>query len=189
MRHYDIYTLSLHDALPICPDDLEKIENKMTELAREKNEFQRKQVSKAQALEYFQEKGDEYKLELIDELEDGTITFYTQGGFTDLCRGPHIPHTGLIKAIKLTNLAGAYWRGDENRKMLTRIYGVTFPKQKELSHYLEMVEEAKKRDHRKLGAELDLFMFSEKVGAGLPIWLPKGQAVRERLQNYLKAEQ
>ena len=182
------YDVDLGDR-QLGPDDLEKIENKMTELAREKNEFQRKQVSKAQALEYFQEKGDEYKLELIDELEDGTITFYTQGGFTDLCRGPHIPHTGLIKAIKLTNLAGAYWRGDENRKMLTRIYGVTFPKQKELSHYLEMVEEAKKRDHRKLGAELDLFMFSEKVGAGLPIWLPKGQAVRERLQNYLKAEQ
>lgn len=171
------------------PEDLEKIEQKMTELAREKNEYHRKEVSKAQAIEYFQIKGDEYKLELIDELEDGSITFYSQGGFTDLCRGPHIPHTGLIKAIKLTTLAGAYWRGDENRKMLIRIYGITFPKQKELKQYLEMVEEAKKRDHRKLGAELELFMFSEKVGAGLPIWLPKGQAVRERLQKYLQDEQ
>ena len=182
------YDVDLGDR-QLGPEDLEKIENKMIELAREKNEYQRKEVSKDQAIEYFQQKGDEYKLELIEELEDGTITFYTQGGFTDLCRGPHIPNTGAIKAIKLTSLAGAYWRGDENRKMLTRIYGITFPKQKELSHYLEMVEEAKKRDHRKLGAELDLFMFSEKVGAGLPIWLPKGQAVRERLQKYLQHEQ
>ncbi len=182
------YDVDLGDR-QLGPEDLAKIEKKMTELARKKNTFERKEVSKAEAIEYFQEKGDEYKLELIDELEDGEITFYTQGEFTDLCRGPHIPHTGIIKAIKLTNLAGAYWRGDEDRKMLTRIYGITFPKQKELKQYLTMVEEAKKRDHRKLGAELELFMFSEKVGAGLPIWLPKGQAVRERLQKFLKDEQ
>lgn len=182
------YDVDLGDR-QLGPADLEKIEKKMTELARQKNSFTRKEVSKREAVEYFQDKGDEYKLELIDELEDGQITFYTQGGFTDLCRGPHIPNTGAIKAIKLTSLAGAYWRGDENRKMLTRIYGITFPKQKELKQHLEMLEEAKKRDHRKLGAELELFMFSEKVGAGLPIWLPKGQAVRERLQNYLRKEQ
>ena len=182
------YDVDLGDR-QLGPDDLKKIENKMTELAREKNSFVRREVSKDEAIRYFKEKGDEYKLELIDELVDGQITFYTQGGFTDLCRGPHIPNTGAIKAIKLTNLAGAYWRGDETRKMLTRIYGITFPKQKDLKEYLEMMEEAKKRDHRKLGAELDLFMFSEKVGAGLPIWLPKGQTVRERLQNYLKKEQ
>lgn len=182
------YDVDLGDR-QLGPEDLAKIEKKMTELARKKNTFERKEVSKAEAIEYFQEKGDEYKLELIDELEDGEITFYTQGEFTDLCRGPHIPHTGIIKAIKLTNLAGAYWRGDEDRKMLTRIYGITFPKQKELKQYLTMMEEAKKRDHRKLGAELELFMFSEKVGAGLPIWLPKGQAVRERLQKFLKDEQ
>lgn len=182
------YDVDLGDR-QLGPDDLEKIENKMTELAREKNAFMRKEVSKEEAIRHFKEKGDEYKLELLNELTDGQITFYTQGGFTDLCRGPHIPNTGAIKAIKLTNLAGAYWRGDENRKMLTRIYGITFPKQKELKQYLEMMEEAKKRDHRKLGAELDLFMFSEKVGAGLPIWLPKGQAIRERLQNYLRTEQ
>lgn len=182
------YDVDLGDR-QLGPEDLERIEKKMTELARMKNSYVRKEVSKEEAIEYFQEKGDEYKLELIDELDDGKITFYTQGEFTDLCRGPHIPSTGAIKAIKLTNLAGAYWRGDENRKMLTRIYGITFPKQKELKQYLEMMEEAKKRDHRKLGAELELFMFSEKVGAGLPIWLPKGQAVRERLQNYLKKEQ
>ncbi|MBY5958093.1 threonine--tRNA ligase [Membranicola marinus] len=182
------YDVDLGDR-QLGPEDLDKIEKKMTELARQKNTFERRAVSKSEAIEHFTKKGDEYKLELIDELEDGEITFYTQGEFTDLCRGPHIPHTGIIKAIKLTNLAGAYWRGDENRKMLTRIYGITFPKQKELKQYLAMVEEAKKRDHRKLGAELELFMFSEKVGAGLPIWLPKGQAVRERLQKFLKDEQ
>lgn len=182
------YDVDLGDR-QLSPDDLEKIEAKMNELARQKNEYQRREVSKSDARAYFEDKGDEYKLELIDELEDGTITFYTQGNFTDLCRGPHIPNTGSIKAIKLTNLAGAYWRGDENRKMLTRIYGITFPKQKELTEYLTLVEEAKKRDHRKLGAELELFMFSDKVGAGLPIWLPKGQTVRERLQRYLQEEQ
>ncbi len=173
----------------LTPTDLVKIEKKMIELAREKNEYVRKEVSKADALAYFEEKNDEYKLELINDLEDGDITFYTQGNFTDLCKGPHIPQTGIIKAVKLTSLAGAYWRGDENRKQLTRIYGITFPKAKELTEYLHMMEEAKKRDHRKLGAEMELFMFSEKVGAGLPIWLPKGTQVRERLQDFLKKEQ
>lgn len=173
----------------ISVNDLPKIEKKMLELAREKNTYNRSAVSKAEALDYFEKKGDEYKLELINDLEDGTITFYQQGNFTDLCRGPHIPQTGIIKAIKLTKVSGAYWRGDENRKQLTRIYGITFPKQKELTEYLEMIEEAKKRDHRKLGQELGLFMFSEKVGAGLPIWLPKGTALRTRLEDFLKAEQ
>lgn len=173
----------------ISSDDLPKIEAKMKELAREKNTYTRKEVSKADALAYFKEKGDEYKLELISELNDGDITFYEQGNFVDLCKGPHIPDTGKIKAVKLTKVAGAYWRGDEQRKMLTRIYGITFPKQKELTQYLEMVEEAKKRDHRKLGAELELFMFSEKVGSGLPIWLPKGNAIRERLMKFLRQEQ
>ncbi|GAA5220138.1 threonine--tRNA ligase [Membranihabitans marinus] len=170
-------------------DDLPAIEKKMLELARQKNEYVRKEVSKADAIKYFEEKGDEYKLELIDGLEDGQITFYTQGGFTDLCKGPHIPNTGSIKAVKLLKVAGAYWRGDEKRKMLTRVYGISFPKQKELTQHLALLEEAKKRDHRKLGAELELFMFSDRVGAGLPIWLPKGQAIRERLQKFLKDEQ
>ncbi len=169
--------------------DLEAIEKKMSELASQKNEYIRTEVSKADAFKYFTEKGDQYKLELIEGLEDGQITFYSQGGFTDLCRGPHIPDTGKIKAIKLTNVAGAYWRGDEKRPMMTRIYGVTFPKQKELQEYLTMIEEAKKRDHRKLGAELELFMFSDLVGAGLPIWLPKGAALRGRLEEFLKSEQ
>lgn len=169
--------------------DLETIEKKMTELAGHKSQYIRKDVSKADAIKYFTEKGDQYKLELIDGLDDGQITFYTQGGFTDLCKGPHIPDTGKIKAIKLTNVAGAYWRGDEKRPMMTRIYGVTFPKQKELQEYLTMIEEAKKRDHRKLGAELELFMFSDLVGAGLPIWLPKGAALRGRLEEFLKSEQ
>ncbi len=169
--------------------DLEAIEKKMSELASQKNEYTRTEVSKADAFKYFTEKGDQYKLELIEGLEDGQITFYTQGSFTDLCRGPHIPDTGKIKAIKLTNVAGAYWRGDEKRPMMTRIYGVTFPKQKELQEYLTMIEEAKKRDHRKLGAELELFMFSDLVGAGLPIWLPKGAALRGRLEEFLKSEQ
>ncbi len=173
----------------ISTDDLPKIEAKMKELAQQKNEFRRQDVSKAEAIKYFTEKGDEYKLELISDLEDGTITFYHQGNFTDLCRGPHIPHTGGVKAIKLLNVAGAYWRGDESRKQMTRIYGITFPKQKELTEYLEMLEEAKKRDHRKLGQELELFMFSEKVGSGLPIWLPKGTALRSRLEDFLKDEQ
>ena len=169
--------------------ELEQIEKKFIELARQKNEYIRKAVSKADALAYFQEKGDEYKLDLLEGLEDGTITFYEQGNFTDLCRGPHIPTTGFIKAIKLTNIAGAYWRGDEKRKMLTRIYGVTFPKDKELQEYLILLEEAKKRDHRKLGRELELFCFSEKVGMGLPLWLPKGTLLRERLINFMKRAQ
>ena len=155
-------------------DELEKIENKMLELARLKSDYIRKEISKKEAVSYFQQKGDEYKLDLLEGLEDGTITFYEQGNFTDLCRGPHIPNTGFIKAVKLTNIAGAYWRGDEKRKMLTRIYGVTFPKAQELKDYLTLLEEAKKRDHRKLGRELELFTFSEKVGMGLPLWLPKG---------------
>lgn len=173
----------------ISVDDLPRIEQKMLELARNKNEYIRKEVSKAEAKAYFEEKGDEYKLELIADLKDGQITFYEQGDFVDLCKGPHIPNTGKIKAIKLTKVAGAYWRGDESRKMLTRIYGVTFPKAKELKEYLELLEEAKKRDHRKLGAELELFMFSDRVGAGLPMWLPKGNALRERLMNFLREEQ
>ncbi|WP_348535570.1 threonine--tRNA ligase [Portibacter lacus] len=182
------YDVDLGDRT-LTPEDLPAIEQKMLELAREKNEFTRKSISKADAISYFKEKDDEYKLELIDGLEDGAITFYSQGGFTDLCRGPHIPTTSPIKAVKLTSLAGAYWRGDENRKQLTRIYGVTFPKQKELKEYLELVEEAKKRDHRKLGQELELFMFSQKVGSGLPMWLPKGTQIRERLQSYLREQQ
>jgi threonyl-tRNA synthetase len=173
----------------ISSDDFKKIEDKMQELARQKNNYVRREVSKADAFKYFKEKGDEYKLELIEDLEDGQITFYEQGNFVDLCKGPHIPDTGRIKAVKLMNVAGAYWRGDEKRKQLTRIYGITFPKQKELDEYLVMLEEAKKRDHRKLGAELELFMFSEKVGAGLPIWLPKGTALRTRMEDFLKKEQ
>jgi threonyl-tRNA synthetase len=169
--------------------DFKAIEDKMIELAKNKAEFKRTSVSKADAIEYFTKKGDEYKLELINDLADGTITFYQQGGFTDLCRGPHIPDTSPIKAAKIMSLAGAYWRGDEKRKQMTRLYAITFPKQKELTEYLELLEEAKKRDHRKLGAELELFMFSDKVGSGLPIWLPKGTQLRERLQNYLRAEQ
>ncbi|MBD1421890.1 threonine--tRNA ligase [Sphingobacterium chuzhouense] len=170
-------------------DDFKQIEDKMLELAKQKETFERKSVSKADALAYFTEKGDEYKLDLIKDLEDGKITFYTQGNFTDLCRGPHIPHTGVIKAIKLTNVAGAYWRGDETRKQLTRIYGVSFPKASELTEYLKFIEEAKKRDHRKLGKELELFAFSEKVGAGLPLWLPKGTALRQKLQDFLQRAQ
>ena len=173
----------------LSSDDFKKIEDKMIELAKTKNEYIRKPVSKADAIEYFTEKGDEYKLDLIKDLPDGAITFYTQGNFTDLCRGPHIPNTGFIKAAKLMSLAGAYWRGDESRKQLTRIYGVTFPKASELTDYLHLIEEAKKRDHRKLGKELELFAFSEKVGMGLPLWLPKGTALRERLTNFLQKAQ
>ena len=169
--------------------DLAKVEKKMLELAREKNPFERKEISKKDAIKYFKTKEDPYKLELIDELEDGSITFYTQGNFTDLCRGPHLPHTGFIKAVKLLNIAGAYWRGDETRKQLTRVYGITFEKQKELNQYLVQLEEAKKRDHRKLGKELELFTFSEKVGQGLPLWLPKGADLRERLMDFLKKAQ
>jgi len=173
----------------ISEKDLEKIEQKMKELAKAKNPYIRQEVSKADALAYFTEKNDPYKLELISELEDGSITFYTQGNFTDLCRGPHIPDTGFIKAVKLTAIAGAYWRGDEKNKQLTRIYGISFPKQAELTDYLEKLEEAKRRDHRKLGKELELFTFSQKVGQGLPLWLPKGAALRERLENFLKKAQ
>ena len=182
------YDVDLMD-YSISEKDLEKIEQKMKELAKAKNPFIRKEISKADAIAYFTEKQDPYKLELLSELADGTITFYTQGNFTDLCRGPHIPDTGFIKAVKLTAIAGAYWRGDEKNKQLTRIYGVTFPKQSELTEHLERLEEAKRRDHRKLGKELELFTFSQKVGQGLPMWLPKGAALRERLENFLKKAQ
>ncbi|MBK6962716.1 MAG: threonine--tRNA ligase [Bacteroidales bacterium] len=170
----------------ISAEELKAIEDKMLALAREKQVYVRKEVSKAEALDYFTRKNDEYKLELIKDLEDGQITFYESGVFTDLCRGPHIPDTGFIKAVKLLNIAGAYWRGDEKRKQLTRIYGITFPKQKELTDYLELLEEAKKRDHRKLGKELELFTFSQKVGSGLPLWLPKGAMLRDRLERFLR---
>ncbi len=183
--YYDV-DFGNHD---FSSDELPQIENKMLELARTKSEFIREAVSKDEAIEYFTAKGDEYKLDLIKDLSDGTITFYKQGNFTDLCRGPHIPHTGFIKAIKLTNVAGAYWRGDETRKQLTRIYGVTFPKQGDLADYLKMIEEAKKRDHRKLGKELELFAFSEKVGMGLPLWLPKGAMLRQKLTDFLQRAQ
>jgi threonyl-tRNA synthetase len=173
----------------ISEKDLEKIEQKMKELAKLKNPFVRQEISKADALAYFEDKQDPYKLELLADLPDGSITFYTQGNFTDLCRGPHIPDTGFVKAVKLTAIAGAYWRGDEKNKQLTRIYGITFPKQAELTEYLERVEEAKRRDHRKLGKELELFTFSQKVGQGLPLWLPNGAALRERLENFLKKAQ
>jgi threonyl-tRNA synthetase len=166
--------------------DLKAIEDKMMELARQKSAFVRTEVSKADALKAFTEKGDEYKCELISELEDGTITFYTNGAFTDLCRGPHLRDTSVIKAVKLTAIAGAYWRGDQERQMLTRVYGVSFPKKSLLDEYLQMMEEAKKRDHRKIGKEMELFTFSQRVGQGLPLWLPKGAALRERLENFLK---
>ncbi|MCW3081578.1 threonine--tRNA ligase [Segetibacter sp.] len=182
------YDIDLGDR-QITEDDLRKLEVKMVELAKTNSVYQRKEVSKDDAVKYFTDKGDEYKLELIEGLNDGEITFYSQGNFTDLCRGPHIPNTGFIKAIKLTNIAGAYWRGDEKRKMLTRIYGVTFPNQKELDEYVTLLEEAKKRDHRKLGKELELFTFSERVGLGLPLWLPKGAMLRERLQQFLQKAQ
>ncbi|MGZ3883349.1 MAG: threonine--tRNA ligase [Bacteroidia bacterium] len=170
-------------------DDLPKVEAKMLELARKNSDYVRKEISKADAIKYFTDKADPYKLELIDGLQDGQITFYTQGDFTDLCRGPHIPNTGFIKAIKLMKVAGAYWRGDEKNKQLTRVYGITFPKEKELKEYLALLEEAKKRDHRKLGKELELFTFSEKVGMGLPLWLPKGAMLRERLIQFMQRAQ
>lgn len=173
----------------LTDEELPLIEKKMKELAGKKEYFSRQEISKKEAIAYFTEKKDPYKLELIEGLEDGHITFYNQGDFTDLCRGPHIPHTGFIKAIKLMNIAGAYWRGDEKNKMLTRIYGITFPKAKELESYLQLLEEAKKRDHRKLGKELQLFAFSEKVGAGLPLWLPKGAMLRNRLQEFMQKAQ
>ncbi len=170
-------------------DDLAAVEKKMLELAKINSPYVRRNVSKKDAIEYFKKKGDEYKLELLEGLDDGTITFYQQGNFVDLCRGPHIPGTGVIKAVKLLNVAGAYWRGDEKNKMLTRIYGITFPKQKELDEYMHLVEEAKKRDHRKLGKELELFAFSELVGMGLPLWLPKGTILRERLEQFMRKAQ
>lgn len=183
--YYDIDT----GDLTLTEADLAEIEKRMIELAREKQQFERVNISKADALKYFTEKGDEYKIELINDLTDGEITLYKSGTFTDLCRGPHVPDTGIIKAVKLLNIAGAYWRGDEKRKQLTRIYGITFPKKKELDEYLLLLEEAKKRDHRKLGKELELFTFSQKVGSGLPLWLPKGAQLRERLEQYLKQVQ
>ncbi len=182
------YDVDLGDR-PFGDEELAAVEKKMIELARTNNTFVRTDVSKKDALEYFTKKGDEYKLELIDGLADGTITFYQQGNFVDLCRGPHIPSTGAIKAIKLLSVAGAYWRGNEKNKMLKRIYGITFPKQKELEEYLHLLEEAKKRDHRKLGKELELFAFSEKVGMGLPLWLPKGTILRERLEQFMRRAQ
>jgi threonyl-tRNA synthetase len=183
--YYDVDT----GTTPLSSEDFVKIENEMIRLARLKNQYVRKDISKEEAVSYFTNKGDEYKLELIEKRGDESLTLYTQGQFTDLCKGPHLPDTGFIKAVKLTKLGGAYWQGDDTRQQLTRIYGISFPKQKDLTEYEFMMAEAKKRDHRKLGAELELFMFSELVGPGLPIWLPKGNALRERLMNFLKAEQ
>jgi threonyl-tRNA synthetase len=183
--YYDVDT----NGTPISSDDFKKIEDKMMELARNKNVFERVPISKAEAKRFFEEKGDEYKLDLLSGLEDGQITLYKQGDFTDLCRGPHIPNTGFIKAAKILNVSSAYFKGDQNNKMLTRVYGITFPKAKELEEYLTMIEEAKRRDHRRLGQELDIFTFSEKVGKGLPLWLPKGAMLRERLENFLKKAQ
>ncbi|MBT6163792.1 MAG: threonine--tRNA ligase [Crocinitomicaceae bacterium] len=173
----------------ITDSDFGAIESKMLELAKQKNPFVRSEMSKADAIAYFTEKDDEYKLDLLEGLEDGTITFYNQGNFTDLCRGPHMPHTGFVKAAKVMSIAGAYWKGDEKNKQLTRVYGITFPKKQELNAYLELLEQAKARDHRKLGKEMDLFHFSEKVGQGLPLWLPKGADLRLRLENFLKDAQ
>jgi len=184
--YYDVDT---GDDVVITDADLPKIEKKMKELASQKLEFKREEISKRDALDMFKKKGDEYKTELISDLEDGTISLYRQGNFTDLCRGPHLPDTAPIKAIKLLSVAGAYWRGDENRKQLTRIYGITFPKQSMLEDYLDKLEKAKERDHRKVGKELELFTFSQRVGQGLPLWLPKGAQLRERLENFLKRVQ
>ena len=183
------YDVDPGGSVQISESDLPRIEQKMKELAASKEGFKRREVSKKEAIDYWSQKNDEYKLELISELEDGTITFYSQGGFTDLCRGPHLPDTSHIKAIKLLSVAGAYWRGDEKRKMLTRIYGVTFPKAKMLEEHLDMLEKAKERDHRKVGRELELFTFSQRVGQGLPLWLPKGAQLRERLESFLKKVQ
>jgi threonyl-tRNA synthetase len=177
------------DEVVITDSDLPEIEKKMKEIASRKQSFEREEVSKSEAMNLFANKGDEYKTELIEELEDGTISLYHSGHFTDLCRGPHLPDTSPIKAIKLLNVAGAYWRGDENRKQMTRIYGITFPKQKMLEEHLELLEQAKQRDHRKLGRELELFTFSQSVGQGLPLWLPKGAQLRERLEDFLKKVQ
>ncbi len=183
--YYDI-DLGEHS---ISEKDLPAIEKRMIELARGKHAFSLRSVTKAEALSFYKIAGNEYKTELIETLDDGTITFCDHGDFTDLCRGGHVPNTGIIKSVKLTNIAGAYWRGDEQNKQLTRIYGVSFPKQKLLTEHLELLEEAKKRDHRKLGAELGLFTFSKKVGQGLPLWLPKGAALRERLEQFLRKAQ
>jgi threonyl-tRNA synthetase len=182
------YDIDLGDRV-IAESDLKRIEDKMLELAKEKQHFVRREVSKEEAMKTYSDKGDQYKCELIRDLEDGTITFYTNGSFTDLCRGPHLVDTSVIKAVKLTSIAGAYWRGNEKNKMLTRIYGVTFPQKKLLDEYLIFMEEAKKRDHRKIGKELELFAFSQKVGQGLPLWLPKGAHLRERLENFLRIVQ
>ncbi len=173
----------------ISENDFKKIEDKMLEFARQKSEFKKRSISKAEALQTYKDENNDFKVELIENLEDGEITFCDHSDFTDLCRGGHIPNTGIIKAVKVTSVAGAYWRGDENNKQLTRVYGISFPKQKELKEYLALIEEAKKRDHRKLGKELELFTFSSKVGQGLPLWLPKGAALRERLENFLKKAQ
>jgi threonyl-tRNA synthetase len=183
------YDIDLPHGEQLTEKDLEKIEKKIIELAREKHDIVRRDISKEDALKMFSAKGDRLKEELISELEDGTITVYNQGNFTDLCRGPHLPNTGFIKAVKLTSLAGAYWRGNEKNKMLTRVYGITFPKQKMLEEYLVLIEEAKKRDHRKLGKEMELFTFSQNVGQGLPMWLPKGAILREQLEIFLKRVQ
>ncbi len=182
------YDVDLGDR-QISEADLKAVEDKMIELARTKETFERKEVSKADAMAYFKQKGDPYKCELIQDLEDGTISFYTNGGFTDLCRGPHVKHVDDIKAVKLTAIAGAYWKGDQNREQLTRIYGVTFPKKSMLDEYLTLLEEAKKRDHRKLGKEMELFTFSGRVGLGLPLWLPRGAVMRNTLENFLRKKQ
>lgn len=187
--YYDVDVSKVAGVEALSSDDFPAIEEKMVELARQDNPYERRPVAKKEALDYFREKGDQYKLELIDELDDGTITFYTQGGFTDLCKGPHIPSTKPIKAVKLLSVAGAYWRGDETRPQMTRIYGAAFPKKKLLDEHIERLELAKERDHRKLGRELELFMFSDKVGPGLPIWLPKGATLRETMTDYLRKEQ
>lgn len=183
------YDIDLGEGRSISDADLPKVEGKMAELAKTKSSYNRRDVPKSEALKYFTEKGDPYKIELINDLADGTISFYTQGNFTDLCRGPHLPDTSYIKAIKLLSIAGAYWRGNEKNKQLTRVYGITFPKQKMLDDYLVMLEQAKLRDHRKVGKELELFTFSQKVGQGLPLWLPKGAKLRELLENFLKKVQ
>ncbi len=180
------YDIDLPEGKTISEKDFPVLEKKMLELAQQKNNYERSEVAKSEALKYYSEKGDEYKVDLIEGLEDGTITFYKQGNFTDLCRGPHLPNTGYIKAVKIMSIAGAYWKGDEKNKQLTRVYGITFPKKKFLDEYLLMLEEAKKRDHRKIGKELELFTFSSRVGQGLPLWLPKGAMLRERLENFLK---
>lgn len=185
IEHGFYYDIDTGDT-PLTLQDLEKIEKKMVELANKKSEYKRQKIAKAEAVKYFEEKGDEYKLELLEGLNDGDITFYTQGNFTDLCRGPHIPHTGHIKAIKLMKLAGAYWRGDEKRKQLTRIYGVTFPNQQELDDYLKMLEEAEKRDHRKLGQQLEIYTFDDEVGPGLPLWMPNGGFLIEKIEELAK---